>query len=356
MSFCYHNPVRIRFGVDLLQACRELESNRILLVTSRGFSARGLTAKVQEVLGKRVVAVLDSITPNPELSELVALKNTLIRDIGEFEGVLAIGGGSVLDSAKFLSVRGDVVVRDNGLVIIEGDSSIASKPIFAFPTTAGTGSELTKWATIWDSKAGVKYSLQSDSLYPHTALYDVNLTRTLSRENTIATGLDALSHACESIWNKNANPISTHYALDSIKLIVRILPDLAENLQSFELRESMLYASMYAALAFSNTQTALAHAISYPITMRFGVPHGLACSFSIPLLLDCLPKCEAREILAPYTRAIKELFSTLKVSTNPRDYGLDSVVVEEVFASLNARAKNGVFELEEVKRIFLLVK
>lgn len=354
MKFGYHNPVRIRFGVDLLQACKDLESDKILLVTSRGFSARGLTAKVQEVLGKRVVAVLDSITPNPELSELIALKATL-QNL-DFDSLLAIGGGSVLDSAKFLSTRGDVVVRDNGLVIIEGDSSIVSKPIFAFPTTAGTGSELTKWATIWDSKAGVKYSLQSDSLYPHTALYDVNLTRTLSRENTIATGLDALSHACESIWNKNANPISTHYALDSIKLIVRILPDLAENLQSFELRESMLYASMYAALAFSNTQTALAHAISYPITMRFGVPHGLACSFSIPLLLDCLPKCEAREILAPYTRAIKELFSTLKVSTNPRDYGLDSVVVEEVFASLNARAKNGVFELEEVKRIFLLVK
>ncbi|WP_394958709.1 iron-containing alcohol dehydrogenase, partial [uncultured Helicobacter sp.] len=139
-------------------------------------------------------------------------------------------------------------------------------------------------------------------------------------------------------------------------LIVRILPDLAENLQSFELRESMLYASMYAALAFSNTQTALAHAISYPITMRFGVPHGLACSFSIPLLLDCLPKCEAREILSPLSGAIQELFATLKVSTNPRDYGLDSVMIEEIFASLNARAKNGVFELEEVKRIFLLVK
>ena len=77
MKFCYHNPVRIVFGADLLQACRELESDKILLVTSRGFSARGLTAKVREVLGKRVVGVVDSITPNPELSELVALKATL---------------------------------------------------------------------------------------------------------------------------------------------------------------------------------------------------------------------------------------------------------------------------------------
>lgn len=357
MNFCYHNPVRIVFGADLLQACRELESDKILLVTSRGFSARGLTAKVREVLGKRVVGVVDSITPNPELSELVALKATL-QNL-DFDSLLAIGGGSVLDSAKFLSTRGDVVARDGGLHIegvgrgASGSESLA-RAIFAIPTTAGTGSELTKWATIWDSKAGVKYSLQSESLYPHTAIYDVNLTRTLSRETTIATGLDALSHACESIWNKNANPISTHYALDSIALIVRTLPALTEDLGELGLREDMMRASMQAALAFSNTQTALAHAISYPITMRFGVPHGLACSFSIPLLLECLPKCEAREILSPLSGAIKELFVALKVSTNPRDYGLDSVMIEEIFGSLNARAKNGVFALEEVKQKFSL--
>ena len=348
MKFCYHNPVRIRFGVDLLQSCKELESDHILLVTSRGFSVRGLTAKVQEVLGKRVVALLDSITPNPELKELTALKNTLVRENLAFDSILAIGGGSVCDSAKFLSVWGDVVVRDGGLCI-EGVEQ-GTRPIFAVPTTAGTGSELTKWATIWDSKAGVKYSLQSDSLYPHTAIYDVNLTRTLSRENTIVTGLDALSHACESIWNNNANPISTRYALDSINLIVQTLPSLVENLGAFRLREDMMRASMYAALAFSNTQTALAHAISYPITMRFGVPHGLACSFSIPLLLDCLPQGEAREILAPLNAAIKELFITLKISTNLKDYGLDSVSLEEIFASLNTRAKNGIFELEAVKQ------
>ena len=159
MKFCYHNPVRIVFGADLLQACRELESDKILLVTSRGFSARGLTAKVREVLGKRVVGVVDSITPNPELSELVALKATL-QNL-DFDSLLAIGGGSVLDSAKFLSTRGDVVARDGGLHIegvgrgASGSESLA-RAIFAIPTTAGTGSELTKWAILCRVRASIR--------------------------------------------------------------------------------------------------------------------------------------------------------------------------------------------------------
>ena len=115
----------------------------------------------------------------------------------------------------------------------------------------------------------------------------------------------------------------------------------------------MMCASMYAALAFSNTQTALAHAISYPLTMRFGIPHGLACSFSIPLLLDCLPSGEIREILDPLTKEIKGLFPTIQVSTNARDYGVDSAMLEEIFNALNDRAKNGVFDLEVVKQRFL---
>lgn len=349
MTFSYYNPVRIEFGVELLDWCQKIESEAILLVTSSGFSKRGLTKKIQEILGSKMVAVVDSILPNPELTDLLRLKS----DLWDFTSILAIGGGSVLDSAKFLSVCGDIAVSNGQLEIKTTNTSVVSRPIFAFPTTAGTGSELTKWATIWDSHNMIKYSLQDENLYPRTALYDVNLTRSLSKENTITTGLDALSHACESLWNKNANPISTQYAIDSIKLIVHTLPKLIKDLDSVTLRSDMMRASMYAALAFSNTQTALAHAISYPLTMRFGIPHGLACSFSIPLLLDCLPSGEIREILNPLTKEIKGLFSALGVSTNARDYGIDSVMLEEIFTTLNDRAKNGVFDLEVVKQRFL---
>ena len=228
--------------------------------------------------------------------------------------------------------------------------SHTTKPIYAIPTTAGTSSELTKWATIWDNATLTKHSLSDEKLYPKAAFYDANLALSLPRETTIFTALDALSHACESIWNKNANPISTHFALNAIKIILCDLSPLSENLRSLPLRTSLMQASIYAGLAFSNTQTALAHALSYPLTMKFGTPHGLACSFSLPLLFECLPKSsEASAILSPYKLPLNVLFDTLKISKNPCDYGLDSVLIDEIFATLNERAKNGIFDLKLVK-------
>lgn len=229
-----------------------------------------------------------------------------------------------------------------------------AKPIYAFPTTSGTSSELTHWATIWDNDAFIKHSLSDEILYPKEAFYDPRLTLSLSRETTIHTALDALSHSFESIWNNNANPISTHYGLRSIEIILRDLPALAQNLQSLELRTSIMQASMCAGLAFSNTQTALAHALSYPLTMRFGTPHGLACSFSLPLLLECLPKqSHAYTLLSPFRAQLLEVFEALEISPNPKDYGLDSAFINEIFATLNARAKNGIFDIERVKEVFL---
>lgn len=110
---------------------------------------------------------------------------------------------------------------------------------------------------------------------------------------------------------------------------------------------------MQSALSFSNTQTALAHAISYPITMRFGVPHGLACSFTLPILLDCISDKNADFILRPYKQRIKNLFKTLHISSNPRDYGLDSTMIEAIFNSLNARAKNGLLDVAKAKKRML---
>ena len=196
--------------------------------------------------------------------------------------------------------------------------------------------------------------MSDEILYPKEAFYDPRLTLSLSRETTIHTALDALSHSFESIWNNNANPISTNYGLRSIEIILRDLPALAENLQSLELRTSIMQASMCAGLAFSNTQTALAHALSYPLTMRFGTPHGLACSFSLPLLLECLPKqSHAYTLLSPFRARLLEVFEVLEISPNPKDYGLDSAFINEIFATLNARAKNGIFDIKRVKEVFL---
>jgi len=158
-------------------------------------------------------------------------------------------------------------------------------PVIAVPTTAGTGSEVTPWATFWDKKIGRKHSLHYPRLFPERALVDPELTITLPPEPTLAGGLDALSHALEAIWNRNANPISDQYAIAAAKEVLRTLPALMEAPGELPLRSAMAKAALLSGLAFSNTQTALAHSISYPMTLRYGLPHGIACSFCLPLVL-----------------------------------------------------------------------
>lgn len=342
MKFSYHNPVKICFGINYESELATLGLKNIVLITSQGFSKSGVVSELQDIFGTQILQVIDTITSNPQLGFLQDLK----RNLCECECIIALGGGSVLDSAKFLSLQNEVLPQNGELKIIGDRESI---PIYALPTTAGTSSELTQWATIWDKNANIKYSLSHPTLYPKVALYDITLMQSLPYDLTISTALDSLSHSIESIWNNNANPISTHYALKAIEIILSDLVALCEDLDSLTLRKSIALASVYAGLAFSNTQTALAHAISYPITMRFGTPHGLACSFSIPLLLECLPEGEAKHILTPFIPRINELFARLNVSSNPKDYGLDSEFIEEIFSSLNARAKNGVFDIGSVK-------
>lgn len=343
MRFNYHNPVKIHFGVKWLEAvenlAQRLKDTKFLLITSQGFSKRGLSAQIQNVLAKQLAGIVDEIAPNPQIKHLQSIKAKLC----DFDAIIALGGGSVIDSAKFLSV--DSVFENDNFKI-----KSQPKKLFAFATTSGTSSELTHWATIWDNDAFVKHSLSDEILYPKEAFYDANLTLSLPRQTTIYTALDALSHSFESIWNNNANPISTHYALMAIEIILRDLVELSQNLHSLQLRSNLMLASIYAGLAFSNTQTALAHALSYPLTMRFGTPHGLACSFSLPLLLECLPrKSHAFALLSPFKLQLLQIFDKLEISISPKDYGLNDEFIDEIFSTLNSRAKNGVFDINLVK-------
>lgn len=347
------------------------------------------------------IIIYDSVNPNPQLE---SLQSTKAKIQGRYDVVIALGGGSVLDSAKFFALQNEIVTKNGSLEIV---GEARALPLFACPSTAGTGSELTQWATIWDSKANIKYSLSHKCLYPQMAFYDISLLLSLPLNLSIHTTLDSLSHAIESIWNKNANPISTQYAKAAIELILENLPLLYEMLTSLDskqnlestnttattaevslsdfqgceafcvetshkglstskkqislkntkettqIRRNLALACMQSALSFSNTQTALAHAISYPITMQCNVPHGLACSFTLPILLDCISEKNADSILSPYKQGIKNLFKTLHISSNPRDYGLDSAMIEDIFSSLNARAKNGLLDVAKAKRRML---
>ena len=332
MEWRYHNPVRIEFGAGAYDDLASLIGNRTFGVVTYGepYFAE-LTARLVQSAGDPAI-VINDVLANPDYQEL-SPQTARIAGAGAPDVWVALGGGSVIDSTKvFAASNGDFANVRNFLETGAGAEQLSATPIIAVPTTAGTGSEVTCWATVWDRATGKKHSLARPGLYPEHAVIDPVLMQGKSRDLTISTGLDALSHALESLWNVNANPVSANHAVAAAREVLEVLPDLADDLSNIELRSRMARAAMFAGLAFSNTKTAIAHSMSYPITLRHNVPHGIACSFSLPLVIDSIKDtgglCEASLArvfdgqLNDAASRVSELLENLGVSTRPAGHGV----------------------------------
>lgn len=287
MDWTWRNPVKVVFGVGEINRLASLiEQSRLVLVTTPGFRRRGVVDLVSQILGKRLVAVIDDVQPNPDIGA-VDRQGLMIRDLAP-EAIVALGGGSCIDTAKGLArLLGEddnwsltAHLRDD-LPAYSG----CALPVIAIPTTAGTGAEVTPFGTIWDMERGRKYSVTGDDLYPELAVLDPELTLNLPEEVTTSAGLDAISHALESTWNRNANPVTLAFSTKSLQLALEALPNLRAKPTNMALRSQMMEASLLAGYAISHTRTALAHSLSYPLTTAFNLPHGFACSFMLPALM-----------------------------------------------------------------------
>jgi len=345
----FHNPVRVHFGAGSIDHIADAIASRPwLLVTHPDAPLQPWRTRLADLAGQPV-AVIDDVEPNPSLAMLQ-------RACADFAAatppqvIVALGGGSVMDSAKFLAAghgRYDEVLSwlNRGAALAD-----AALPIIAIPTTAGTGSELTKWATVWDPDRDRKLSLNRDDLYPEAAFIDPLITASLPWSITLSSGLDALSHALESIWNRNANPVTRDFAVSAARDVLAALPRLQHDLTDGEARIVLARGAMRAGLAFSNTQTALAHNISYPITLRHGVPHGIACSFCLPeVMLAAIgvdPDCDAAlesifGNLADAPGTLRQALTMLGVSGDPQGFGVDAAewagIVADGFAGPRGR-------------------
>ena len=281
----YHNPVRIHFGIDSFETVSALVgSKNYLLVTYDEKIFHTLSRRLEEKAGAPSV-IINNIDTNPDLLNLEIACERMANAKSKPEVIVAIGGGSIIDTAKVMAVGANGLDSVKEYLSSSGKSSPLPEkalPLVSIPTTAGTGSEVTCWATVWDSENKKKYSLARHDLYPMEAVIDPKLMAGMPKKLTVSTGLDALSHSLESIWNVNANPVSTNYAIDAARRILRYLGPLLKDLENLELRSQVAIAATMAGLAISNTKTALAHSLSYPLTLNHSVPHGIACSFSLP--------------------------------------------------------------------------
>ena len=231
----YRNPVDVRFGRGSFARLPELlGGRRYALVTYGEAYFRDLSAQLETTAGKPLL-VVDDIAPNPDIA-LLETQTARFAELKEApEVVIALGGGSVIDSAKvFAAARGDFAAMDAYLKKRAGAETITPWPLIAVPTTAGTGSEVTCWGTVWDNAGGVKFSLAHPGLYPELSIVDPDLMVGKSRDLTVQTGLDALSHALESLWNRSANPVSMAHAVAAARGVLSTLPALAGDLRNVE--------------------------------------------------------------------------------------------------------------------------
>ena len=172
----FHNPVDVQFGSGCLATLPEwLNGRRYALVTYNEPSFAALTETITTLVGAPLV-VINNVEPNPDIANLEPLCQQLCRN-GQPEVIVALGGGSVMDTAKFLAAAGRDFQQAKSYLKEGGcNGRLSCTPIVAIPTTAGTGSEVTCWATIWDKEAQRKYSLADAGLYPESALCDPDLT------------------------------------------------------------------------------------------------------------------------------------------------------------------------------------
>ena len=289
MQFQFLLPTKIVMEPGLRQRTGEhllgLGLSHVLLVTDPGVKNAGLLDSIYaslEQAGIRYDEIAD-VKPNPR-SEDVNRAAQLYRGKG-IDGVLAVGGGSAMDAAKAISV---LLTHDGIVEDYEGAFALknAVLPIVAIPTTAGTGSEVTFFSVITDTRRQFKMSLLDYRIGPVLALLDSDITATLPPHIAAATGMDALTHAIEAYTGNPANPISDGLALHAIRLIAQHLKPAVQEPDNREAREQMLIASLIAGMAFGNADIASVHCISEAIGGMYDTPHGIGNAIFLPFVFS----------------------------------------------------------------------
>ena len=335
---------RIMFTQDFCDVLRkQICDEKVLLVTSNGFEERGEVARVRRSLPVGSLEVFSGVLPNPDVRDLQSTVN-LYKE-AKISTVVGLGGGSALDTAKILSVwLANPKNSFQDIVTREASAAGNEVPIITVPTTAGTGAEVTPFATAWDMQLKKKYSVSG--VRPKVAILDAGLTVSLGHENTLYPGLDAMSHALESLWNINRTELTSGYATNALEMICEALPEVLAYPNKLSGRRSMQKAACYAGLAIAETRTALAHAISYPITAKFGVPHGLACSFTLASILDLLDGSNV-DIPTSSIIRVKKLLKTLNLEGRLESYVSWDTLIQADFSDLEtSRSGNFIYDVD----------
>ena len=378
LSFIYMNTTRTVFGRGVHRDARievqALGCQRAVVVTDSHLAgSTDIPARVEKTLGDCCVGVFSDVEPDSGV-DIVNRGAELAREWGA-DCLVSVGGGSAMDTAKGMAV----LLKEGGQLRDYEGFQVLSRPQtphVAIPTTAGTGSEVTYVAVIKDREAGQKLLFGDHHIIPNTALLDPDLTLGLPPQLTAATGMDALSHAVESLHSLQRQPITDGLAMHAIRLIREFLPRAVDDGHDALARGQMLIAACMAGAAFSNAQVGLVHAMAHTVGARFSVHHGLANSILMPHVI----RFNAEEQAACYrpvaeslgvavsglddaacaeaaARAVADLAGRVGLSTRLSEQGVPEEALPELADGAlfdgaivyNART---VVEADEVLRVF----
>lgn len=287
----FHCPVKVLAGHHALEQVpfelATLGVKRPLLVTDAGVRRAGLVDVVVAALeagGLGTVPIFDAIPPDS--SNAVVAKAAEFSSDHRCDSLVALGGGSVIDTAKAVNVLTSLGGDD--IHAYAGSGKIARKltPLFVLPTTSGTGSEVTNVSVVKDDRTGLKQSYQSPFLMPDAAVLDPRLTLGLPLYFTAATGMDAMTHAIESYVCMQKNPLSDAFAVKAVEKIARNLVMVLESPKDAEGRLELAQAATFAGIAFSNSMVGLVHALGHTTGAVAHLPHGVCMNVFLPYALE----------------------------------------------------------------------
>lgn len=330
-------------AAEVAEILRTMDSNPVVALVTDNAPIPSKDQLVKTLQGMLSLKVFSNVQPNPRTVDIDAIQD----DIGDCNVVIGIGGGSVLDTAKAIAM-----LLSNGGRIEEylGNTPkrkiiAPNRPLLLMPTTAGTGSEMTK-VGVYTSLSGRKYTLGSPMMHARMAILDPSFLYKAPPKLVASTGADALDHALESIWNKNATDTTRNLAEAAAVEVLSYLPEVyacssGKKPLDKAAYASMLRASTIAGAAFSITGTAAGHALSFVLSEDWHVPHGSACAFT---LLDifkvskALPEVAASlariskhfhpevidqtKLVDALERQITDLFETMALPCSFKDLGV----------------------------------
>jgi len=326
-----------------------------LIVTDPFIARSGILDRATALLdgAKMRWTVFQDTVPDPT-TEVIGVGVEKLRE-APYDSLIAIGGGSPIDTAKAMSV-----LHANGGAMrdykVPNDIPKIGLPIIAIPTTAGTGSEVTRFTVITDTETDEKMLIAGLACCPTAAIVDFELTLTMPLRLTADTGIDSLTHAIEAYVSKRANPYADGMAKNAMGLIARNIRTACAEPGNRAAREAMMLGATTAGMAFSNASVALVHGMSRPIGAFFHVPHGLSnamllpeiTAFSAPAALDRYADCAramgvaeegegSQAAVARLLDALRALNADLKVPS-PRDYGVAKARYDELLPTMASQA------------------